>query len=265
MATTMTMINSQSRIQFMPKIQLLAFILVALIFENVSTLQGADAKIKVLLVTGGHGFKREPFFKMFNDNADIALTTAEHKKDADVYERPDLLSHDVVVLYDMLKTITDTQKAKFLSLVDKGVGLVVLHHALVSYQHWPDYERIIGGKYPEADGKSGVVTSQVGYEHDVDVPVVVVAKDHPVVAGLSDFILRDEIYWGFTVRPDVIPLLSTTHPKSGKPLAWARTEKNSRVVFIQLGHGPEAFEDLNYRKIVAQSIRWVRLGNKESR
>ena len=42
-----------------------------------------------------------------------------------------------------------------------GIGLVVLHHALVSYQHWPEYERIIGGRYPESDGKSGVVTPAV--------------------------------------------------------------------------------------------------------
>ena len=88
----------------------------------------------------------------------------------------------MVVLYDMVQNITDAQKAKFLSLFDKGIGLVVLHHALVSYQHWPDFERIIGGRYPEADGKSGVVTTEVGYEHDVDIPVVLVSQNHPVSA-----------------------------------------------------------------------------------
>lgn len=30
----------------------------------------ADAsRIKVLVVTGGHGFEQEPFYKMFSDNA----------------------------------------------------------------------------------------------------------------------------------------------------------------------------------------------------
>ncbi len=141
----------------------------------------------------------------------------------------------------MVQNITDAQKAKFLSLFDKGIGLVVLHHALVSYQHWPEYERIIGGRYPEAEGKSGVVTPAVGYEHDVDIPVVIAAQDHPVASGLSNFVIHDEIYWGFRVGPDITPLLTTSHAKSSKPLAWARTEKKSRVVFIQLGHGPEAF------------------------
>jgi type 1 glutamine amidotransferase len=214
--------------------------------------------LKVLVVTGGHGFAREAFFQMFKDNAGITFTSAEHSRtNANAYERPDLLDYDVVVLYDMPSTITETQKARFLSLFDKGIGLVVLHHALVSYQHWPDYERIIGGRYPEEDGKNGVVSEQVGYQHDMDVPVVIVAKGHPVTAGLTDFTIRDEIYWGFRVGADVKPLVTTTHPKSGKPLAWTRTEKKSRVVYIQGGHGPEAFTNANYRQLLAQSISWT--------
>jgi uncharacterized protein len=215
-------------------------------------------KIKVLLITGGHGFEQEAFFQVFKDNPEIVLTTAEHSQtDADAFERSDLLNFDVVVLYDMRKSITDAQSAKFLSLFDKGTGLVVLHHALVSYQHWPEYEKIIGGKYPEADGKSGVVTPEVGYKHDEEVPIIIVAKDHPVTAGLKDFTIHDEIYWGFHVQPDVVPLITTTHPKSGKPLAWCHTQGKSRVVYLQLGHDHQAYENPNYRKLVANSVRWT--------
>jgi len=44
-----------------------------------SAMFGAEpaAKIKVLVVTGGHGFAKEPFFQMFKDNAEIAFTAAE--------------------------------------------------------------------------------------------------------------------------------------------------------------------------------------------
>ncbi len=218
----------------------------------------ADSTLRVLIVTGGHGFDKEAFLDVFKSNSEIAFTHAAHgKANADVYEREDLLNYDVMVLYDMPKHITDPQKAKFLSLFDHGIGLVVLHHALVSYQHWPDYERIIGGRYPEEDGKSGLITAQVGYQHDVEIPVVIVGKGHPVTAGMSDFTIHDEIYWGFRVRPDVTPLITTTHPKSGMPLAWTRTQGKSRIVYLQLGHGPEAFANPNYRKLVAQSIRWV--------
>jgi type 1 glutamine amidotransferase len=218
----------------------------------------AAQKVKVLLVTGGHGFEREPFFQVFRDNPDIHFTHAAHSRtNASVYDRDDLLNYDAVVLYDMPKEITEAQKRKFLSLTEKGVGLVVLHHALVSYQHWPDYERIIGGRYPEDDGKSGVVTDKVGYQHDVDVAVTIVARDHPITKGMTDFKIHDEIYWGYRVGADVTPLITTPHPKSGKPLAWTRTENKSRVVYLQLGHDHSAYENPNYRKLVNRSILWV--------
>ena len=48
------------------------------------------------------------------------------------YDREDLFSYDVVVLYDSPGNLTDAQKAKFLALFDKGIGVVVLHHACLS-------------------------------------------------------------------------------------------------------------------------------------
>lgn len=236
----------------------LCFLILAVMSGAAALRAEGSEKTRVLVVTGGHGFERESFFKVFRDNPAITFTAAAHgKTNATAFDREDLPGFDVVVLYDMPGNITEAQKAKFLSLCEHGVGLVVLHHALVSYQHWPEYERIIGGRYPEEDGKSGVVTAEVGYQHDLAVPVVILATNHPVTAGLKDFTIHDEIYWGFRVRPDVIPLLSTTHPKSGKPLAWARTEGKSRLVYLQLGHDRAAYDNANYRQLVAQSIRWV--------
>jgi type 1 glutamine amidotransferase len=243
----------------MKTLQLFCVACLAIFATSKSTAAEGGEKIKTLVVTGGHGFDKEPFFKMFSDNTEIAFTTAEHSKtNASVYERDDLLSYDVVVLYDMPQNITETQKTKFMELFDKGVGVVVLHHALVSYQNWPEYEQIIGGRYQEPDpNQGGKVTEAVGWQHDVDVPVVIVATNHPVTAGVKDFMVHDEIYWGFRVGRDVTPLITTTHPKSGKPLGWTRTQGKSRVVFLQLGHGKETFNDGNYRKLLAQSIRWT--------
>ena len=230
----------------------------ALLAACEATAVESGQKIKVLLITGGHAFEEKAFFAVFSEIPDISLTRVSHSKNtADAYDRDDLLGYDVVVLYDMPKTISDSQKARFLSLFEKGAGLVVLHHALVSYQHWPEYERIVGGRYPEEDGKNGVVTAAVGYQHDVEVPVVMIAKNHPITEGLKSFTIRDEIYWGFRVGADVTPLLTTTRSKSGKPLGWTRTEGKSRVVYLQLGHGPSAYENASYRQLVARCIHWA--------
>lgn len=217
----------------------------------------AAEKLKVLVVTGGHGFERTPFFKTFEDNSAITYIEAKQSKTSVAYEHPDLFKQDVVVLYDMVQNITDAQKTNFLALFDRGIGLLVMHHALVNYQSWPEFERIIGGTYPEPQDQKGKVTEKLGWQHDVQVPVVIVAKNHPVTAGLSDFTIHDEIYWGFRTTADAVPLITTTHPRSGKPLMWTRNEKKSRVIYLQLGHGPEAYAHPNYRRLVTQSIQWL--------
>src|SRR5207302_887824 len=117
------------------RLRLILPMLVALL---VSAFAADAAKTKVLLITGGHGFEREPFLKVFSDNPKISVTHAEHAKGTtDAWDRPDLYDYDVVVLYDMPKEISDAEKKRFEGLFEKGIGLLVLHHALVSYQHWP--------------------------------------------------------------------------------------------------------------------------------
>jgi uncharacterized protein len=210
-------------------------------------------KLKVLVVTGGHGFQPESFFKLFNNNPAISYTSATETNAAEAWDRDDLLDYDVVLLYDFQRELNDAQKGKFLSLFNKGVGLIVLHHALLSYQHWPEYERIAGGKYlldhETVDGKTWQAST---YKGDVDIDVKLVDSNHPITTGLHDFVLHDEIYRGVRNTADIHILFTT----EDHPLAWTRQEKNSRVVGITVGHGP-AHDDANFQKLLAQSIQWA--------
>jgi type 1 glutamine amidotransferase len=51
----------------------------------------------------------------------------------------------------------------------------------------------------------------------------------------------------------VNPLLKT----GDELLAWTRMEKKSRVVGMIIGHGPTAYENPNFLRLLAQSIRWA--------
>ncbi len=150
--------------------------------------------------------------------------------------------------------MTDAQKARFQSLFDKGVGLIVLHHALLSYQSWPEYERIAGGKYLlDHELRDGVDLPASTYTKQMtDIDVKVVDKTHPITDGLDDFTVHDELYRGVPTGKDIHVLLTA----EDKPLAWTRQEKNSRVATIMIGHGP-AYKDANFQKLLSQAIRWA--------
>jgi len=236
----------------------LRFLLATLLFTALAFGSAPAAeKIRVIVFTGGHGFTKEPFFRIFRDNAEIDFTPIAHNAgSADGWERADLAAADVVVLYDMPKTITPAQQERFRSIIARGTGLLVMHHALVSEHNWAEYEHVIGGIYPTGNADKSDAP-KVGYRHGVEIPVVVVSNEHPITAGLGNFTVTDEIYWGYRVGADVTPLLTTTNPESGNPIAWCRTEGKSRIVYVQLGHGLPCYDDPHYRDLIARCIRWT--------
>ena len=218
---------------------------------------GGEGKIKVLVVTGGHGFQRDAFFAMFKDNPEIEFTEARQGQSSEAYDRDDLLSFDVVFTYDLVQKITDKQKQAFLSLFDKGVGLVVNHHALATYQDWPEFEKIVGGKFllkPEQQGEKTIPKSGTG---GGKLTVKVEAKDHPIAKGLADYELQDEYYNKCRVSPDVTLVLTTDCPGNNREICWCREHGKSRVAYLMSGHDNKVYSDASHRKVIANAIRWA--------
>jgi len=218
---------------------------------------GGEGKIKVLVVTGGHGFNRDAFFAMFKDNPEIEWTEGKQGKTSTAYDREDLLDFDVVFCYDMVQGITDVQKKAFLSLFEKGIGLVVNHHALASYQAWPEFEKAVGGKFllrPEKQGDKTIPKSGTG---GGKLTIHVEAKNHPIAQGLSDYELHDEYYNRCRVSPDVTLVLTTDCPGNNREICWCREHGKSRVVYLMSGHDNKVYSDANHRKVIANAIRWA--------
>jgi type 1 glutamine amidotransferase len=215
-------------------------------------------KIRVLVVTGGHGFEKEPFFKLFKDDPDISFQAVEHPNAYPSLTAEAASKWDVLLLYDMQQNIPEDAKANFIARLKEGKGLVVLHHALCSYQHWPEYAKIAGGQYYlDKTIVDGVEHPASTYKHDVDFKVHVADTKHPVARGLKDYETHDETYHNFSVGKDSHPLLTTDEPTSSKIIAWSKTYEAARVVTIQSGHDHAGYENPSFQKILRQAIRWV--------
>jgi type 1 glutamine amidotransferase len=215
-------------------------------------------KIRALVVTGGHEFEQAPFFQVFHDNPDITFLAVEHPKAQAFFKAEAARQYDVLVLYDMHQEITDEAKADFISRLKEGKGLVVLHHAIASYQNWPEYAKIIGARYYLGETLvDGVRKPRSAWQHGVRFTIHVADPQHPVTQGMKDFETLDETYKLFDVAEGCHPLLTTDEPLSNKVIAWAKTYQAARVVYIQCGHDHTAYENPNYRQIVRQAIRWT--------
>ena len=221
------------------------------------------AKTRVLIFTGGHGFDKEQFFKLFKENPEISYEAVEHPNAYDSLKADAAKRWDVLVLYDMQQEIPEEAKQNFLARLKDGKGLVVLHHALCSYQHWPEYAKIVGGQYfLDKTVLEGVEHPASTYKHDVDFKIHVADAAHPVTRGISDYETHDETYFGFGVNSDCRPLLTTDETTSTKVIAWAKTYAASRVVYIQSGHDHRGYENPNFQRLLRQAIQWTAPKNR---
>jgi len=214
-----------------------------------------ERRLRVLLVTGGHEYDNR--FHRVLDHDDWAVTVDPHPRAfaRDVRER-----FDLAVLYDMTTEVDEKRRRNFREFAESGKGIVVLHHAVVGYQDWPWYEALVGAKYLEAPEPGWPKST---FRHDVEMRVRV-EREHPVTAGLPEaFEIEDETYGGMRIADTNDVLLSTDEETSDGPLAWVSAYEKSRVVFIQLGHGPGAFDDANYLRLVENAVEWAAAGGSD--
>jgi len=243
-----------------------ASLLLVLAGANTATAQAekkdAPAKnpVRVLLVTGGHGFDEEKFHAMLDAMPGITHTEAKHPDALAKFRPENRASFDVVLFYDMPKTITAQEKRDFIGTLKAGKGIVVLHHAYCSYQDWPEYQKIIGGRYHQKPWTDAAGTARPAstYKYNVPLRVKVADKTHPVTRGIEDFDIVDEAYCGGSVNPGAQVLLTTDNPLSTPSVAWAGRYEKSRTVTIILGHDKKAWTNPAFAKLLSQAIEWVR-------
>jgi hypothetical protein len=219
---------------------------------------GDPDKIDVLIVTSGHHFNRESFFGIFQYE-DINYSEYTLKDESEVFEDISSWDYDVIFLYNMTQKISPQRQENFVRLLkEKGVGLVVMHHAQAAFQSWHEYHQIIGTAYiyfdVEIDGKPW----PHGKVHEgLHIPIKVMDDRHPITQGMKDFEVIDETYMGRWWTKGNHVLLTTNHPENDEPVAWTREYGKSKVFNIQLGHDEKTYNSPEFRELIVRGIRWT--------
>lgn len=249
---------------------------------------------QVLTVTKGHAYDRNSFSEMLEALLPGVECTQVEQPAAQVHfagSEPE--RWDAYLMYDMpgIKFKPDHSppdrfeppaafRDNLLRVVDRGHGLVFVHHALAAWPTWDEYASIMGGRYHFVRDERH---QDSGYRHDVEQRVTPVA-DHPVVEGLeAGFTITDELYLAEIRENLVMPLLVTDaeltdrtlwstwnavlgkrdtndgweHPAGSGVVAWVRVHPRSRIVYLQFGDSAAAFANPAYRRLLANALDWV--------
>lgn len=265
--------------------------------------QGGRGKTKVLFITQYKDFDRDDLFKTLDAMGETISWTHVENPVAQVCFEPRIADQfDVFLFYDAYAgrdynydpatgrprlnpntgrpDIIENKPSQalqdsFKTLLRRGdKGFVFMHHAIASWVHtWPEYSEVIGGAadWTRPLTVRGKTYPPSGYREGVAQRITVVDKTHPVMKGVEDFDIIDEVYLCPIFEDAVHPLTRTninnvpeyfrpaqaSHPLGSNMTSWVKTAENSPVVYLQHGHDKAAYTNESFRKILMNAINWT--------
>lgn len=231
------------------------YLLFLLLVAAACTNPSHEKDIHVLVVTGGHAYDTLAFHALFDGMEGLQAAFSMQPTANQIIASDRINDFDVIVFYDSWQVISDEEQQAYLQLLERGTGMVFLHHALVSYQHWPAFTEIRGGKYrlPENYPDPAMASD---YKHDITMHVAT-NPNHPVTANVGSFEIFDEGYTNLKVVPSVDVLLTTDHEYCHEVIGWAHQVQNARIVYLLPGHAAPGLENKSYRQIIENAIHYV--------
>jgi type 1 glutamine amidotransferase len=214
----------------------------------------ADSQaLKVAVVTGGHAFDVPNFYRLFRQlpGVDAYPQHIEHFASSPEEVRD---AYDAIVFYGMDQGVPEEEgrraggnpKAAIERIVEQGQGVVILHHALLAWEKWDLWNKLIG--FDNRNFK---------YKEGLELGIEVADEGHAITQGASGFAIVDE---GYVLHGDHdgqgAVLLTTEHENAMDQVAWARQHGDCRVFCLALGHDNEAWSNAGFREILGRGIAW---------
>jgi type 1 glutamine amidotransferase len=225
---------------------------------------------KALVVRGGwEGHKPVKATEMFLPFLEQNGYSVRVESSPSIYADPiEMAGTDLIVQCVTMAEITREQLNGLRAAVEAGTGFTGWHGGIVdSYRASADYLQLIGGQFVTHPGKDPDVC--IGDESDKFVPhtmtITDMGRQHPITAGLDDFLLSTEQYW--VLHDDLIDVLATiTHPADPwqpwhrpivSPAIWTRRWGAGRIVVTTPGHTLDVLEEPNVRTVIERGMLWA--------
>ena len=145
-------------------------------------------------------------------------------------------------------------QAAFAAYVAAGRPIIAHHGGIASYDDWPRYGELLGFTWVW-----DVTTHSPLGDHRVDV----LRTGHPIVAGVEDYTLFDELYYDVQVTRGLVTAVHATAEWDGQPRPMIITAEGGRVagagrtVYLANGHDMRAFAAPALRQIWVNAVRWA--------
>ncbi len=252
---------------------------------------------KLLVLSGGHAYEREPFAELLASLREWDITHLMHPEAEEAVANGAAKAADAVLFYDMggyhfaddwvtSRPPSEGFRRAVVERFASGRGAVAMHHALAGWADWPEWHEMLGGRFLYTPGKvRGAEVLDSGYRHDVEYTARI-SVDHPVTRGVpAEFGVTDELYLAQVFEDDVTPLVRSDfeftrenfysaalgisgtlysregwdHPPGSNLVAWHKTvgPGNAPLVYLQFGDSPQTYQNPHVRRMLANAVEFI--------
>ncbi len=255
-----------------------------------------SAPRRLLAIARGHPYERDAFAALLTGLEEFDISHVEQPVAQRLLNPRTAREFDAVLCYDMPGVdFTDADapvpvppdeafQRDYLAMLEAGVGMVYMHHAIAAWPAWPEYAEIVGGRFHYRPATlRGRDWPDSGYRHAVRHRVSRLIE-HPVTEGVPEnFETTDELYLCPVFEDDVTPLLRSdydfvddnfysaahavagrmneregwSHPAGSNLVGWLKRHGNSPIVYLQGGDDGAAMGNDHFRRLVHNAVRWV--------
>ncbi len=227
---------------------------------------------RVLLFEKITGYRDTPSVlaadKMFRELAEKNGWSLVVTDKAGVFHRSTLHRFDVVIWNNNSgDVLTIAQRKAFRNYVESGGGYVGIHGAAGDPAYFWDWypDELIGARF----------VGHPSNPHFQDAKIAIESHEGGVGLGIdAQWTMNDEWY-SFASSPRlrgasiVATIDEASYQPSGAdkkethlimgadhPVAWTRAVGKGRSFYSAIGHRPETYDDLNYRRLLEQAVNW---------
>ncbi|MBI4663896.1 MAG: ThuA domain-containing protein [Verrucomicrobia bacterium] len=225
-------------------------------FAMFTPVTGAEPPLRIFIRAsakthgpGQHDYPRflEEWKKRLNERGAIAEGALRFPTEAE------LGKSDVLIIYAADgNNIAGEERSHLESFLKRGRGLVVLHDGICGTNAtW--FASVAGGakQHGEMNWKAGSL--KLHFED----------ASHPIVKGISDFEIDDELFFRLRMTPETRTLATTVRTADDVvPQLWVYERPSdggrSHRAFVSLqGHNHSSFSHPEYRRILLRGIAWA--------
>ena len=205
-------------------------------------------KLKSLIFVGTEGLYHD---HEGNGQYITALLNETDTIQADFSQDYDVLAdgldrYDTVLFYTDVGELTPAQEAGFLNYIKSGGGYFGLHTAAASFRESDAYHGMLNGFFN-------------GHSPYMDFTVNISNTEHPITSGLTDFEVKDELYY-LKHNPDTSHHLMHAYDSTKDEthvMAFHHSYGDGRVFYFALGHDMAVLENPSFQEVIRRGVLWV--------